>query len=204
MPFGFRWKCNSILQWDLVSFIYIAYLHKMFETIFSLFEKLVKGSWIDICDIQYSFTLFSVSDTQARLLFAFITNLYDPPLEEESMEVIFNTHNPDRLLPESYTCLNRLLLPLGNKDINHFRESFFKAIMEQWYRFLTYQICLFCFALNVVTCNNKKKIWMSSENKMFYHSYIRNKMVLYENQNQELNDKDRLISWIVVISWLQF
>ncbi|XP_063401033.1 uncharacterized protein LOC134685308 isoform X1 [Mytilus trossulus] len=73
----------------------------------------------------------SLDDTQARLLFAFITNLNDPPLEEESLEVIFNTHNPDRLLPESYTCLNRLLLPLGNKDINHFRESFFKAIMEQ-------------------------------------------------------------------------
>ncbi|XP_052065694.1 uncharacterized protein LOC127705419 isoform X2 [Mytilus californianus] len=73
----------------------------------------------------------SLDDTQARLLFAFVTNLNDPPLEEESMEIIFNTQNPDRLLPESYTCLNRLLLPLGNKDINHFKESFFKAIMEQ-------------------------------------------------------------------------
>lgn len=73
----------------------------------------------------------SIDDKQARLLFAFITNLYDPPIEEESLEVRFNRRNPDRILPESYTCLNILILPLGNKDLDSFKDSFLKAIMEQ-------------------------------------------------------------------------
>jgi hypothetical protein len=72
-----------------------------------------------------------IADKQARLLFAFIKTLYDPPIEEESLEVRFNTHNPDRILPKSYTCLNILILPLANKDVDSFKDSFWKETMDQ-------------------------------------------------------------------------
>lgn len=73
----------------------------------------------------------SIDDQQARLLFAFITNLNDPPIVEEAIDVRFNRHRPESTLPESQTCLNVLLLPLGNKDVDSFKDAFWTAIVGQ-------------------------------------------------------------------------
>jgi hypothetical protein len=71
--------------------------------------------------------MFSIVDAQARLLFAFITGLYDPPITEESFTVEFN-NNQTMCFPTSYTCLNKLILPLANPNIETFKESFWGAL----------------------------------------------------------------------------
>ncbi|XP_063401031.1 uncharacterized protein LOC134685306 [Mytilus trossulus] len=78
---------------------------------------------------QAKLCIDALDETQARLLFAFITGLYDPPIIEETFCVEFNT-NPDMCYPTSYTCLNKLFLPLGNKDIDKFKESFWAALYD--------------------------------------------------------------------------
>lgn len=71
----------------------------------------------------------SIDDAQARLLFAFITGLYDPPIVEEVFYVEFN-NDPSMCYPTSYTCLNKLILPLGNSNIEKFKESFWGALSD--------------------------------------------------------------------------
>ena len=73
--------------------------------------------------------MFSILDAQARLLFAFITGLYDPPITEESFTVEFN-NNQTMCYPTSYTCLNKLILPLANPNIEKFKESFLGALSD--------------------------------------------------------------------------
>lgn len=68
--------------------------------------------------------LDDLEDKEASRLFQFITGLDDVPTYDFSMEVDFNKTHKKSKLPESVTCIQKLLIPLGNKTILEFYSSF--------------------------------------------------------------------------------
>jgi len=73
--------------------------------------------------------LFSfLLDHEAAFLFQFITGLDDVPPYNFSIQVAFNRKNRNATLPEAITCIQRLLIPLGNTSRLEFYKSFDVAI----------------------------------------------------------------------------
>ncbi|XP_052065698.1 uncharacterized protein LOC127705422 [Mytilus californianus] len=68
--------------------------------------------------------LDDLEDKEASRLFQFITGLDDVPTYDFSMEVDFNKTHKKSKLPEAVTCIQKLLIPLGNKTILEFYSSF--------------------------------------------------------------------------------
>lgn len=69
-----------------------------------------------------------LEEHEAAYLFQFITGLDDVPPYNFSMQVAFNRKNPSATLPEAITCVQRLLIPLGNQSRLDFYKSFDVAI----------------------------------------------------------------------------
>ncbi|XP_063401032.1 uncharacterized protein LOC134685307 [Mytilus trossulus] len=69
-----------------------------------------------------------LEDEEAAYLFQFITGLDDVPPYNFSIQVAFNRKNKKATLPEAITCIQRLLIPLGNKSRLDFYKSFDIAI----------------------------------------------------------------------------
>lgn len=69
-----------------------------------------------------------LEDQEAAFLFQFITGLDDVPPYNFSMQVAFNRKNRKATLPEAITCIQRLLIPLGNTTRLEFYKSFDVAI----------------------------------------------------------------------------
>lgn len=61
-------------------------------------------------------------------MFQFITGLDDLPAQELPVSVEFNRVNRAAELPEAITCVQRLILPLGNKTKIQLYSSFDKAL----------------------------------------------------------------------------
>lgn len=69
-----------------------------------------------------------LEDNESAYLFQFITGLDDVPPYNFSIQVAFNKKNRQATLPEAITCIQRLLIPLGNKSRLDFYKSFDVAI----------------------------------------------------------------------------
>ncbi|XP_061173818.1 uncharacterized protein LOC133182942 [Saccostrea echinata] len=72
--------------------------------------------------------LKDLEDEEAAYLFQFITGLDDLPAQELPVSVEFNRFNRAAELPEAITCVQRLILPLGNKSKIQLYSSFDKAL----------------------------------------------------------------------------
>ncbi|KAK3607154.1 hypothetical protein CHS0354_005283 [Potamilus streckersoni] len=72
--------------------------------------------------------LKTVTDQEACWLYEFITGSLDPTLEEEDIQLEFNTFKRSQILPESRTCTTKLWIPLGNKTLPDFKKSFQTAL----------------------------------------------------------------------------
>lgn len=72
--------------------------------------------------------LKDLEDEEAAHLFQFITGLDDLPAQELPISVEFNRVNRVTELPEAITCVQRLILPLGNKSKIQLYSSFDKAL----------------------------------------------------------------------------
>lgn len=85
------------------------------------------------CTICHScnlhFTRVSIfSDDEAKTLYHFITGLSSPSVSQEQLHAEFIMSNPRQKLPEAMTCFETLMIPVGNKDYEEFKESFHHAI----------------------------------------------------------------------------
>jgi hypothetical protein len=67
--------------------------------------------------------LFRFSDEDAQALFQFITGAADPPVEEETISVEFNSLKQTQKFPEANTCSSKLWIPVGNSNMNEFKKS---------------------------------------------------------------------------------
>lgn len=72
--------------------------------------------------------LNDLEDEEAAHLFQFITGLDDLPAQELPISVEFNRVNRVTELPEAITCVQRLILPLGNRSKIQLYSSFDKAL----------------------------------------------------------------------------
>ena len=68
------------------------------------------------------------SDKEAAHLFQFITGLDDVPVTEFTLQAEFNRTNRKATLPEAITCIQRLIIPLGNKTQLEYYSAFEKAL----------------------------------------------------------------------------
>ena len=57
-----------------------------------------------------------------------MTGALDPPVEEEPVNVDFNTFKPSQTFPEASTCNSQLWIPLGNKTLEQFQQAFRVAL----------------------------------------------------------------------------
>lgn len=72
--------------------------------------------------------IYCFSDEDAQSLFQFITGTVDPPVEEESIEVDFNSFNKSQKFPEANTCNSKLWVPQGNTSSAEFKKSVRSAL----------------------------------------------------------------------------
>lgn len=95
---------------------------KLWSSVFQCFSR---EFFIRILENQLSFFF---ADEEAAHLFQFITGLDDLPARELPISVEFNRVNRVTELPEAITCVQRLILPLGNKSKMQLYSSFHKAL----------------------------------------------------------------------------
>lgn len=69
-----------------------------------------------------------INDDEAKTLYHFITGLSSPSVSQEQLHAEFIMSNPRQKLPEAMTCFETLMIPVGNKDYEEFKESFHHAI----------------------------------------------------------------------------
>ena len=95
---------------------------KLWSSVFQCFSR---EFFIRILENQLSFFF---ADEEAAHLFQFITGLDDLPARELPISVEFNRVNRVTELPEAITCVQRLILPLGNNSKMQLYSSFHKAL----------------------------------------------------------------------------
>lgn len=64
-----------------------------------------------------------------------MTGMSSLPVDDIPLETQFNRVNRSAVLPEAVTCIQRLLIPLGNSSQMEFTSSFYKALSTGKYGF---------------------------------------------------------------------